>query len=78
MNTSNDDVVFMAWRDSEAYAVPMTEEGEKKALARFNAFKRGWEYCEFFKSNGHPYKKDHDEYLDYYDEVQGSFDFDEE
>ena len=33
-------LIHDAWRDSEAYAVPMTEEGEKLATMRWYSFNR--------------------------------------
>jgi len=54
-------LIYNAWRDSEAYAVPMTEEGEKLAKMRWHGFKRGWEYAEFYAKTGSIYMKDYDE-----------------
>ena len=34
--------VYNAWRESEAYAVPMTELGEKLAAQRWYGFQKGW------------------------------------
>jgi len=34
--------VYSAWRESEAYAVPMTEAGEKLADQRWYGFQKGW------------------------------------
>ena len=38
----NDDHIYSAWRKHEAYQVPVTEEGEYKAMQRFESFKAGW------------------------------------
>lgn len=32
-----------AWREFEAYAVPVTEEGMKSMQRRYNQFKAGWD-----------------------------------
>lgn len=55
---SNEETIYRAWRDAEAYQVPMTVEGEKLAQMRFFAFKRGWEYAQFYAKTGHIFKKD--------------------
>ena len=34
--------IYSAWRKHEAYQVPVTEEGEYKAMQRFESFKAGW------------------------------------
>ena len=34
---------YLAWRESEAYQVPMTEEGEEKAQLRWLNFRKGWD-----------------------------------
>ena len=39
-----DDKVYSAWRRYEAYQVPMTKEGMKRAEERFNQFKKGFDY----------------------------------
>jgi hypothetical protein len=33
------ELIYRAWRDSESYQVPMTDEGTKLADMRFRAFK---------------------------------------
>ena len=33
---------YYAWRESESYQVPMTEEGVALADRRLNAFTKGW------------------------------------
>ena len=38
----NDAHIYSAWRKHEAYQVPVTEEGEYKAMRRFESFKAGW------------------------------------
>tara|TARA_R110000823_G_scaffold257638_1_gene379313 strand:+ start:2364 stop:2549 length:186 start_codon:yes stop_codon:yes gene_type:complete len=37
-----DNHIYSAWRKHEAYQVPVTEEGEYKAMQRFESFKEGW------------------------------------
>ena len=34
---------YEAWREKEAYAVPMTEEGALLAIARWHQFSAGWD-----------------------------------
>lgn len=58
---SKEQIVYQAWRDSESYQVPMTEEGEKLAQARYHGFKKGWAYAQFYAKHGHIYMKDHRE-----------------
>ena len=41
-NKENDMHIYSAWRKHEAYQVPVTEEGEYKAMQRFESFKAGW------------------------------------
>ena len=53
--------IYNAWRDSEAYQLPMTEEGDRLASQRWRGFQKGWEYAEFYAKHGHVYKKDVDE-----------------
>jgi hypothetical protein len=52
-------LVYRAWRDSEAYQVPMTDEGEKLAQSRYYAFKRGWEYAKFHTKHDNIFMKSH-------------------
>ena len=59
--SNQDQLIHDAWRDSEAYAVPMTEEGEKLAKQRFSGFKKGWEYAQFYAKMGNIYMKDYNE-----------------
>jgi hypothetical protein len=33
---------YAAWRRSEAYAVPVTSEGERLAMERYKEFKKGY------------------------------------
>jgi hypothetical protein len=54
-----DQLIFSAWRDSEAYQVPMTEEGVKLAGRRFETFRKGWEYHKFYLEHGDVYMKDY-------------------
>lgn len=39
-----DDKVYSAWRRSEAYQVPVTEQGMEEAEERFKRFKIGFDY----------------------------------
>lgn len=36
--------IHSAWRRSEAYMIPMTEEGQRKATERLREFSIGYEY----------------------------------
>ena len=38
----DDSSCYSAWRKWESYQIPMTEDGIKKAEARWYAFKAGW------------------------------------
>ena len=60
-----DQLIYRAWRDSEAYQVPVTEEGEKLAEARHHAFKRGWEYGKFYAKHDNIFMKS---YLELHDD----------
>lgn len=60
---AKDDLIYQAWRDSEAYAIPMTKEGARLAERRWHTFKLGWEYAQFYAKKGNIYKKDYDEQL---------------
>jgi len=51
-------LIEMAFRDSESYQVPMTEEGLKLQEMRYFAFKRGWQYAEFYTKTGDVFMKD--------------------
>jgi hypothetical protein len=53
MNNLEQDLVYKAWRNSEAYQVPMTVEGEEAAMNRYYSFKKGWEYAKFHTDQGH-------------------------
>jgi hypothetical protein len=53
------ELIYNAWRDSEAYQVPMTEEGMRLAGNRFNTFRKGWEYHKFYLEHGDVYMKDY-------------------
>lgn len=44
MNKQIESKCYSDWRRREAYGVPMTEEGVKLALERYEEFKKGWEY----------------------------------
>jgi len=41
-NIMNEQKIYDAWREHEAYQVPVTEEGERKATRRWESFKAGW------------------------------------
>lgn len=60
---SQEKIIYEAWRDAEAYQVPMTEEGEQRAQARLYAFTKGWAYAQFYAKHGHIYMKDHKDEL---------------
>jgi hypothetical protein len=62
---NNEQVIYDAWLDSEAYGVPMTEEGAKLAESRFRTFRLGWEYHRFYLKHGDVYMKDYLERQDY-------------
>lgn len=51
-----------AWRDSESYQVPMTEEGQKLAEQRFYGFQKGWNYAKFHTETCEVYMKDYFEH----------------
>ena len=36
--------IYSAWRRSEAYSVPVTEEGQQKAMERLKQFAVGYHY----------------------------------
>ena len=54
-------LVELAFRDSESYQVPMTEEGLKLAEMRYQAFIRGWRYHKFYVNTGDVCMKDYNE-----------------
>ena len=54
-------LIELAFRDSESYQVPMTEEGLKLAEIRYQAFIRGWRYHEFYVNTGDVCMKDYNE-----------------
>lgn len=56
------ELIYTAWRDSESYQVPMTDEGIKLADMRFRAFKRGWEYAKFHTKHNDVFMKDYYEH----------------
>jgi hypothetical protein len=58
----NDELIYRAWRDSESYQIPVTEEGQKLADIRYRAFKKGWAYAQFYAKHGDIYMKDYLEY----------------
>jgi hypothetical protein len=63
MKMTDDEQLFRAWRNSEAYQVPMTEEGERLAAHRWYGFQLGWEYAKFYAKHGNIDRK---EYLEEY------------
>lgn len=40
---NEEDQIYYAWRESEAYAVPMSVEGDLLAKHRWRGFQAGWE-----------------------------------
>ena len=68
LEESSERILYDAWRDSESYAVPMTEEGEKLAVQRLHGFKLGWLYAQFYALKGHIYMKDAMDYDGYGEE----------
>jgi hypothetical protein len=62
---NNEQLIYDAWRDSEAYGIPMTEEGGRLAEIRLRSFRRGWEYHRFYLKHGDVYMKDYLERQDY-------------
>ena len=61
---NEDKLVYHAWRNAESYQVPMTEQGQKLADARYYAFKKGWAYAEFYAKHGHIDMKEYNERTD--------------
>jgi hypothetical protein len=59
---TEEDLIYQAWRDSEAYQIPMTAEGERLAGIRWYAFKKGWAYAKFHTKTNDVYMKDYYEY----------------
>ncbi len=59
---TEEDLIYLAWRDSESYQVPMTKEGEEKAQARLYAFRKGWNYAKFHTKHNDIYMKDYYEH----------------
>ena len=56
---NEDELIYSAWRDSEAYQVPMTEEGMRLAGLRFNTFRKGWEQHKFYLEHDDVFMKDY-------------------
>ena len=54
-----DKLIYDAWRDSESYQVPVTEEGQKLADRRYRSFSTGWKYAKFHSEHGTVYMKDY-------------------
>ena len=44
MTDFKDEKCYSAWRRSEAYSLPMTEEGMKAAEERYKEFKKGFAF----------------------------------
>ena len=59
--------IHSAWRDAEAYAVPVTEAGMEKADERRLAFQQGWRYAMFYAKHGTVYKRKFEEEQEYQD-----------
>jgi hypothetical protein len=59
LNNEADRLIYSAWRDSESYAVPATEEGQRLADQRFYGFRLGWIYAKFHSETGDIYRKDY-------------------
>jgi hypothetical protein len=57
-------MIYQAWRNAEAYQVPMTEEGVRLADARYYGFCKGWAYAQFYAKHGHTDMKEHNERYD--------------
>jgi hypothetical protein len=66
--TDEEQLIYDAWRDSEHYQVPMTEEGERLAQIRLRMFKRGWNYHKFYLKHGHISMQDYLDKQEYDDE----------
>ena len=78
MNSKTKSKCYSDWRRSEAYQVPMTEEGMRKADERFNEFKKGWQYgakyALFLIEQAHKEnKQDHNFYLKLVEQIRGEF-----
>jgi hypothetical protein len=71
INTSSD-LIYSAWRDSEAYQIPMTDEGAKLADQRYSGFKQGWAYAKFHTQTNDIYMKDYIECYKGTDDVNSS------
>jgi len=54
-----DKLIYDAWRDSESYQVPVTEEGQELADRRYRSFSTGWKYAKFHSEHGTVYMKDY-------------------
>jgi hypothetical protein len=57
-------LIHEAFRNAEAYQIPMTEQGMKLADARYYGFRKGWAYAKFFGERGHVDMKEHSERYD--------------
>jgi hypothetical protein len=58
---TEEDLIYRAWRDSEAYQVPMTMQGENNANQRYAGFKKGWLYAKYHSKTNDVYMKDNGE-----------------
>jgi hypothetical protein len=57
-------MIYQAWRNAEAYQVPMTEEGVRLADSRYYGFCKGWAYAQFYAKHGHTDMKEYNERCD--------------
>jgi hypothetical protein len=57
--TDEDKLIHEAWRNAEAYQIPMTDRGMELADARYYGFKKGWAYAKFYAEHGHTDMKEH-------------------
>lgn len=78
MNKDLETKCYSDWRRREAYMVPVPEEGNKQATARYEEFKKGWEYgvryTIFLAEQEHKENKHlHKFYLFFADKLRGMF-----
>jgi len=57
----DDKLIHEAFRNAEAYQIPMTDQGMKLADARYYGFRKGWAYAKFYTEHGHTDMKEHNE-----------------
>ena len=60
----DDKLIHEAFRNAEAYQIPMTDQGMKLADARYYGFRKGWAYAKFFAEHGHVDMKEYSERYD--------------